>query len=988
MTNVLTMLTGSPELWTTVSTLLLDVAVKGVFLLLVASALAVSLRRSSAATRHLVWCVAVFSLLALPVGSVIVPKWTIPGMPSISFAAQTRELPAGDAGRMLDVGHVAIAPEVTAQVAEVSGEEKPRANVVPTAGNGAGEEMRSEVAPLRSEKRAVQDSGIGSWFANLNWTVILPALWSLGAFIVLAWIVGGLLRSWLLIRSAREIEDGSLAWIFDELSEELELGGKVALLQAPVHTMPMAWGVRPCILLPADAGDWTDARLRAVLLHELAHVKRRDYLTQLVARLAGALHWFNPLAWFAIHRMRVERELACDDRVLSTGSKASDYAGHLLDIARDASAVAFASVGGVAMARRSKLSDRLLAVLDDTRRRASVTPRMAATAWAGAASLLLPVAGAGFPADADTAKWASTDSTAPATPAAAEFEAVEVAPATIHSQADSRPVSPLAVSTPAVTTVRSQAGMSSLSRTRIQPLAPPAPGPTSVASTQTRCDWYDRDADASVWMSGEDDQIQLRIATDNCRLDVDIDGDIFFNQSETDIVDISPRGYFEMEEREGRFSRRLVIEPVGRGELARRWYVDGDEHSYDRAAADWLQEMIPVLFRRVGLQAEERARRILQGDGVEGVLDEISLIPSDYISRKYYQVILTEGDLDNTQLRSVVRQAGDEIESDYELAQLLVEVAENHPVDESVMLVYVEAAGSLESDYEQRRVLDTILSRQDLSPAVAEEMLRLATDLESDYELAELLIAILERHPVHEALTNEFFAAVNTLDSDYEHNRVLKFAIHEGAPSEEVLDLALGSAENIDSDYERAELLLEVARLYPVGETIPSFYLDAARSLDSDYELGRVLKFLIDNHRLSEEALESVLDASLTIESDYELAGMLLGIVNGYELSESEREVYFHAVSSIDSDYELGRVLSAIVEMVPLTQQNLSAVLTTSRQLESDYELANLLIAVAVNHRLDEDLRALYMNAVDTISSNHERGRVLSALMPRGQRRN
>ena len=935
METVLNTVMALTQVWTNVPTLLLDVAIKSLVLLLAASVLVALLRNASAAARHLVWCVAVCGLLALPVGSLVAPKWTVPGLPALSLARPSPEvlrLPvAADA---LDAADAVAAPGVAVPAREVGSETLTTAPRV--------RETRTATPPAPSVVQAL---------SGLDWRLLLPAIWLAGVLVMLTWILGGLLRTWLLVRSAREVVDGPLAWLFDELSEELSLARRVTLLQTSGSTMPMAWGIRPRILLPVDADDWTDARLRAVLLHELAHVRRRDYATQLVARFAGTLYWFNPLVWFAIHRMRVERELACDDQVLSAGSRASDYAGHLLEIARLANARAFAPFGGVAMARRSRLRDRLLAVLDDTRRRAMVTPRMAVAAWVGAACFLMPVAGAGLKTVAETEDRKATEN---------------------------------AVPIPGTETASASVPMPAIAPT--QPSASPPPAGLTARSEQSRCDWYARGASTSHWMRGEDDDYQVRITMDDCRLEVEIAGDIVFNESETDIVDISRRGYFETEEREGRSRRRIVIEPGGGGDLERRWFVDGDERAYDSEATAWLRDMIPLLFRRVGLQAEERAGRILDREGVDGVLQEISQIPSDYVARKYYQVLLTDGDLDATQLRSIVRQAGGELESDYELAQLLVEVAENHPVDESVMVVYVEAAGSLESDYEQRRVLDAILSRQDLSQDVADAMLQLATELESDYELAELLIAILHRHPIDEALTREFFDAVHTLDSDYEHRRVLSVALQEGAPNQQVLDLSLESAANLDSDYERAELLLEVAELYPVGQSLPSSYLAAARSLDSDYELGRVLKFLIGFQRLSEDALGVVLDASLSIDSDYELAGTLLEIIDRYELNDRERETYFRAVTSMDSDYELGRVLQAIVEQGPLNEQNLQAVLTSSREIDSEYELASLLIAVADNYRLNDDLRSLFLRAVDTISSDYERDRVLSALTPRGGR--
>ena len=99
--------------------------------------------------------------------------------------------------------------------------------------------------------------------------------------------------------------------------------------------MPMASGIfAPSVLMPEDANRWPLERLRIVLLHELAHVKRRDCLTHVVAQLACALHWFNPLAWIAARHIRTERERACDDLVLACGTRGPDYAEELLEIAR------------------------------------------------------------------------------------------------------------------------------------------------------------------------------------------------------------------------------------------------------------------------------------------------------------------------------------------------------------------------------------------------------------------------------------------------------------------------------------------------------------------------------------------------------------------------------------------------------------------------------------------------------------------------------
>src|SRR5207253_881183 len=149
----------------------------------------------------------------------------------------------------------------------------------------------------------------------------------------------------------------------------------VALMESAAADVPLACGVRrPTIVLPADAGTWPIDRRRAVLRHELAHIERRDAITQLAADLACAALFWNPLAHLAARAMRAERERACDDRALLCGERASDYAENLLAMAQHLRGGPNAAL---AMARKSQLEGRLMAVLDPTVSRANATRRSA-----------------------------------------------------------------------------------------------------------------------------------------------------------------------------------------------------------------------------------------------------------------------------------------------------------------------------------------------------------------------------------------------------------------------------------------------------------------------------------------------------------------------------------------------------------------------------------------------------------------------------------
>jgi hypothetical protein len=138
---------------------------------------------------------------------------------------------------------------------------------------------------------------------------------------------------------------------------------------------PVTWGVfRPVILLPKTAIFWPRERLHAVLLHELAHIRRRDSLAQALSLLVCALYWPNPLVWLGARALRREAEIAADDSVIVAGFKPSQYAGELLQLAAEFRAQRPAlSAIPLSMAAPSALEARVKSVLAPTSVRSGVT---------------------------------------------------------------------------------------------------------------------------------------------------------------------------------------------------------------------------------------------------------------------------------------------------------------------------------------------------------------------------------------------------------------------------------------------------------------------------------------------------------------------------------------------------------------------------------------------------------------------------------------
>jgi beta-lactamase regulating signal transducer with metallopeptidase domain len=798
------------------------------------------LRRASAATRHFVWVLAIAGVLLLPAVTAVVPRWELAVL-ARTPATETRAI-EGDQER-----------------SEARGAEPEPSGPSPST------TFDGVPSPSMAFDRPASPSIVLDR---------LSAVWALGAGVIVLLIALSLWRTNRLARGATPMAHAGVLGEAGRIARRLGVRRPVTILQAAGDAMPMTWGaLRPRMLLPAEFADWPAARRQAVLVHELAHVKRLDWLTQLIARFAGALYWWNPLVWIAARRLREERELACDDLVLAHGTVASSYAGDLLEIARALRASPATALAGIAMARRSQLAGRLLAVLDGSRVRGPVGSRSAVAAVTAVAAVLFPLAAmaardAGRPADRRT------------------DGSVSKPEITINS------AGPAAGSEVALT-------------------ASPPVRLTAQQSRATLCDWSLRGGAkrSSSSTNIDDDRMTVKIVRDDCSLTVDSDGKIAFTPDDRDVASITGGGYFEIEEREGRNRRRVEIASEG-GSLQRRWVVNGDAQPYGDDARAWLADVVLVLMRRAGFNAEARALRIFEQRGADGLIAEIDELQSDYVSAQYFSVLFARARLTAAQQTRLIENAAQRIKSDYELGRVLKALAKRGPLEAAVQRAYVRASDSLESDYEHRQALAALAADSDLDVAALDAMLVSARRIDSDYERAELLLATATRYPAGRALPPSYLGAVGSMDSDYERRRVLSPLLDRDRLSPADRAAVLAVLTGMDSDYERAEVLLDVIRGGPLDQTTRAPFFRAADAMDSDYERQRVLQAVVAS-RPDEATTLAVIASARDIDSDYSKAEVLVGVARRGLESAGVRQAYLAAADTIDSSYERDRVRRA-----------------------------------------------------------------------------
>jgi beta-lactamase regulating signal transducer with metallopeptidase domain len=342
---------------------------KATIILITALGVTLAMQRTSAGARHLVWLVALGTLLVVPAVAAWAPLRfeILPPLRALSDAPPARGVVTNPGLENTVLGVAPQQDNVAALPAET-----PPASVGTTVGRSS---------PL----------------AGMSGISIVAAIW---AAIVLV-IAGSLAYSALvvrrIVRQAKPLDSEDWLTPLWEVADRLGLDEAPRLLRSDEAKMPFACGVlNPTIVLSAECDSWSLDRRRAVLLHELAHIRRHDLVGHTLGRLACAVYWFHPLVWTAAKRLRSESERACDDLALACGTRATDYAEHLLEIVTSVRRDATPAVA-LAMARRKEFEGRMLAILDPELRHSSPSRSQSAALIASLAVISL-VVGAAAPA--------------------------------------------------------------------------------------------------------------------------------------------------------------------------------------------------------------------------------------------------------------------------------------------------------------------------------------------------------------------------------------------------------------------------------------------------------------------------------------------------------------------------------------------------------------------------------------------------------------
>jgi TonB family protein len=318
-------------------TLVLGLAMRSSIILFAGLVLAACLSRRSAALRHFTLAAAICASAAVVPFSLTLPAWEV----ALPATAPGPVLPA--AGGPADVAVTAV---------PVARPPQPAARISPAA-----------------------------------------MVWLAGFLVAATTLLTGIVRLRRIAAPAARMQDERWIRIAKQVSALYGIRREVVLLQTDAADLIATWGVlRPRVLLPAHARDWSEDRVHVVLCHELAHIRRNDWFVQIGAEALRTVLWFNPLMWITCTRLRRESEQACDDEVLATGVGARDYAAHLLELARRCRRPGLTWVSATPMAHPSTLERRIAAMLNPRLNRQALSRRATAATAIALLLVTLPIA--------------------------------------------------------------------------------------------------------------------------------------------------------------------------------------------------------------------------------------------------------------------------------------------------------------------------------------------------------------------------------------------------------------------------------------------------------------------------------------------------------------------------------------------------------------------------------------------------------------------
>lgn len=584
-------------------------------------------------------------------------------------------------------------------------------------------------------------------------------------------------------------------------------------------------------------------QLDAMLAHEMAHVLRRDSLWLAIGMAVGTVFFFQPLNALARKRIANLAELSADDWAATragSGRPLAECISTFVGIAHAAASRRATPEFAAAMAKpKSELVLRVERLLSN-RYTPGVLPMKA--------RLLIGVCALGFAAVMPGLGAAAHDQPpfpllVPESPAAPEPVAAPEVP---------EPPEPAE--------------------------APEAPDPFWVDPAPEPAPQTQRSVTSNHSLFGDVDMtISVHVPFDY-RLNAKAKGNIDLAPDGSGVAGLSNGSFLDATLDRGGATRRLRYTREG-GRIERQFWVGNESRPWGPEADAFVAELMPILFRETGMNANERVDWLLKQRGPDALLAEIDLIESDSIQSRYIARWLDTASIAAPALERLIAIAGDAIDSDSQLQATLSKLFTTQKPAGRQLALLLKAAQSIQSDSQAAALLHAV------GPAA----------LGADETAAA------------------YFEVARSIDSDSQMQSVLSpLAASRSASDSRVGQTIELAGKDIDSDSQLAALLRHAAPRVGASDALARAYLDATRSIQSDSQNMSALLSLSEEARLSPASWRDLLEAAARIDSDSQKSSLLVSVASRLPRQPDLVAAYRSALGAINSDSQYRRAEQAL----------------------------------------------------------------------------
>jgi len=939
-------------------------------------------RRPNAATRYAGWWLALVTIAALPLTELGV-RFSTPLAPGRVVGAFDAYFSPSDARRP-DAGHpstlIASVPNLPIAVETITASAVGDATNMPAAKS--------------IESRLLPKLPVTTFHVRDRWALVLFAMWLLGAACMLArplWSITHIAR---IRRRAVPLSAEHQA----RLEAWLRVSGgsrRVRLCEAAGVPTPMSVGLlNPLIVIPGElASQLSPAEFDHLLLHELAHVRRKDNWTHLIQKLVEAVLFFHPAVWWIGRKLELERESACDDWAVSMTGQARPYAASLAKLVEVSAPLREPMLATGVFRRARQISVRIERLLD---RRRNANARISRSLILAIVVVLVSITAISSQTGAVLAR--------PATQVT-EHPAITAAPA--GEDQDDVQVQELV---DRIQQLKEQLRQAENMVRKARKVTPRADKQVQAAEK------YLEQFQAQIPQIEEELQAlseQPEILTPQARLETQALGqqmaaldarndlNILLNRnqallgSQLNQAEQQLRELMQRDQMQNRAMTENLVELHNLAEakkLAETSALLAQTEKFDRSSTEFNYQQFNGIWTGLNFRTKGQIEFAEDDSGVKSVSPGGSLTIEErkgWTTRKYevtaaerrYWVNGAPKPLDNEArawiaevLPQIIRESA--VGADARVKRILKQHGPNGVLDE---------IGKIGSDHAKRIYFAELFSNEPLpADALQRASRQIGRDMASDGEKGRLLIDIFPAFLKESSGRAEFFHAVNTMASDGEHRRVLFAVLEKDGASKDTLVPVLNSAARMASDGEKGRVLSLAADAPAFNDSVSADFQHAVNTMASDGEHARVLMALMRKDKLGRDTLVMILKSAGRMASDGEKGRVLIRASEFYTNEPGVRSAFFNAAAAMASDGEHSHVLTALLGKSGLDKETFMEVAHSAARMASDGEKGRVLRQVAVMCPGDDAMIDALLQAVSTIASDSEYRRVMSAMTSRG----